>query len=72
MSRESADGLRTSIAANGRAADAVLLAAVPLALVAVFAVPESARAAYVLDYRTPTAVDMYVSHFVHFGVGGTV
>lgn len=69
VSGASRSSLRTAIARNGSAADAALLAAVPLALAGVFALPESTRAAYVLDYRAPTAVAMYASHFVHFGVG---
>ena len=69
VSRESTDGLRAAIAANGSAADAALLAAVPAVLVGVFVLPEATREAFVLDYRAPTAVDMYASHFVHFGVG---
>ena len=69
MSTERQSGLGAAVARNARAVDAALLAAVPLALAAVFALPESTRAAYVLDYRAPTAVDMYASHFVHFGVG---
>lgn len=67
MSREPADGLRASIAANASVADAALLAAVPVVLVAVFALPEATREAYVLDYRAPTAAAAYASHFVHFG-----
>lgn len=66
MSREPA-GLRASIIANGSAADAVLVAAVPAVLVGIFLLPEATREAFVLDYRAPTAVDMYASHFVHFG-----
>jgi len=67
VQRESTDGLRAAVAANASAADAALLAAVPAALVGVFLLPETAREALVLDYRAPTAVDMYASHFVHFG-----
>lgn len=67
MSRESPADLRAAIAANGSVADAALLAAVPLVLVGVFSLPEATREAFVLDYRAPTAVDTYASHFVHFG-----
>jgi hypothetical protein len=67
VSREPGDGLRASIAANGSAADAVLLATVPTVLVGVFLLPEPTREAFVLDYRAPTAVAAYASHFVHFG-----
>ncbi|MDH5018729.1 hypothetical protein [Halobacterium rubrum] len=67
MQRESTDGLRAAVAANGSPADAVLVAAVPAVLVAVFLLPETTREAFVLDYRAPTAVDLYASHFVHFG-----
>jgi hypothetical protein len=60
-------GLLASVAARGHPVDAVVLAVVPVTLVAVFLlVPESTREAFVLDYRAPTAVDMYASHFVHF------
>jgi len=61
-------GFRAAVAANGRRVDAALLASVPVALVGVFAlVPAAVREGFVLDYRAPTAVDMYASHFVHFG-----
>lgn len=64
----SRDRLRATIADHGTVADAALLAAVPAALTAIFLlVPESTRMEYVLEYRRPTAVDMYISHFVHFG-----
>lgn len=66
MSREAPDGLRACIAANGSAADIVLLATVPAVLVGVFLLPEATREAFVLDYRAPAAVDLYASHFVHF------
>lgn len=69
MSTERQLGLRATLSQHARAADAALVATVPIALLAVFALPESTRAAYVLDYRAPAAVDMYASHFVHFGVG---
>jgi hypothetical protein len=74
VARESdRDGLRATIAANGSVADAALLAAVPGVLVAVFLfVPEATRDAFVLDYREPTAVAMYASHFVHFDAGHLV
>jgi hypothetical protein len=61
--------LRATVLANGSAADAVLLAAVPAALVGVFLLPEATRLSLVLDYRAPTAVDLYASHFVHFDAG---
>jgi hypothetical protein len=67
VQRESTDGLRAAVAANGSPADALLVAAAPVALVAVFLLPEATREAFVLDYREPTAVDLYASHFVHFG-----
>lgn len=60
--------LRSTVVSSTRAVDVALLAAVPLALVAVFALPATTRAQFVLDYRSPSLVDMYVSHFVHFSV----
>lgn len=69
MPREPPDDLRAALVANASLADAVLVAAVPAVLVGVFVLPEGTREALVLDYRAPTAVDMYASHFVHFGVG---
>jgi len=68
VSRESPADLRAAIAANASAADVALLAAVPAILVGVFLLPEATREAFVLDYRAPTAVDAYASHFVHFEV----
>jgi hypothetical protein len=61
-------GLRAAVAANTRAADLLLLAVVPAVLVGVFALPAATREELVLDYREPTAVTLYASHFVHFSV----
>lgn len=45
--------------------DAALILSVPAVLIAVFTLPESLRAAYVLDYTAPTMATMFTSHFVH-------
>jgi hypothetical protein len=67
VSPDDRPGLRRAVAANARAVDVLLIAAVPAVLVAVFFLPEPTRRALVLDYRQPTAVTLYASHFVHFG-----
>ena len=50
-----------------RVGDLLLVAAVPLALVAVYALPETTRRALVFAYEEPTLLTAYVSHFVHLG-----
>lgn len=55
-----------AIRSSVRAFDVAVVAAVPLALVAIYGLPEATREALVLDYRSPTLLAMYASHFVHF------
>jgi hypothetical protein len=57
-------------AVRGRvgAIDVVLLAAVPVALVAVFALPRPIRQSFALSYAEPTLVDAYLSNFVHLSL----
>ncbi|MXR40702.1 rhomboid family intramembrane serine protease [Halobaculum sp. WSA2] len=51
------------------AADILLLAAVPTALLAVFALPLPVRRSLAFSYMDPTPVTAYTAHFVHLEVG---
>ncbi len=66
---ESAGPERASLPAEvlrlGHAVDLVALAAVPAALVAVFALPLSVRRDLVLAYTDPTLLTAFAAHFVH-------
>jgi len=50
-------------------ADLLLLAAVPMVLLAVFALPLPVRRSFVFSYVNPTAVTAYTAHFVHLETG---
>lgn len=50
-----------------RVEDLLLVTAVPLALVAVYALPEATRRSLVFAYEEPTPLTAYASHFVHLG-----
>lgn len=56
----------TALRSSVRAFDVAVVAAVPLALVAIYGLPEATREALVLNYQSPTVLAMYTSHFVHF------
>lgn len=48
--------------------DLVVLAAVPLVLVGVFALPSGTKRQLALNYAAPTVVTAFTSHFVHLSV----
>lgn len=50
---------------RGSLLDVLLLSAVPIALLAVYALPPSTRRSLALDYSDPTIVGAYTNHFVH-------
>ncbi|QLG27742.1 hypothetical protein HUG10_09330 [Halorarum halophilum] len=50
-----------------RVGDLLLVAAVPLALLAVYALPEATRRSLVFAYEEPTLLTAYASHSVHLG-----
>jgi hypothetical protein len=60
--------LRVALVAASRPSDAAALAAVPVLLLAAFALPEATRISLVLVYESPTLAAAYASHFVHFSV----
>lgn len=55
-----------------RPVDLLVTVAVPVLLVAIFALPESARRDLALSYLDPTVVTMYTAHFVHLEPGHLV
>ncbi|MFB6250914.1 MAG: hypothetical protein ABEI27_04380, partial [Halobellus sp.] len=57
-----------AVRARARAVDVLLVAAVPVALVALFALPRPIRQSFALSYAEPTIVDAYVSNFVHLSL----
>ena len=58
-------GFRRVATTGVRAIDIAALAAVPVALVAVFALPASVREQFVFESAAPTVRAAYLSHFVH-------
>src|SRR6056297_3395744 len=62
---ESTEGVVTP----GTVADVVLLAAVPVVLLAVATLPASVRQSFVFAYEEPTLRTAVVSSFVHLGPG---
>lgn len=59
----------TALWSRSSLADAGLILAVPVLLLAVFALPESLRSGLVLEYRSPDLLTVYTSHFVHRSAG---
>lgn len=58
-------GFAREIRARGHRADLVLLAAVPVVLVGLFALPEEARLGLAFSGADPTLATAFASHFVH-------
>ena len=60
--------VRRKLAAGVRAVDLLFLAAVPVALLAVFSLPEATRRSLAFSYTDPTLATAYTAHFVHLDV----
>ncbi len=61
----SGDSFRRELAASVRAVDLLVLLAVPLLLVGVFALPEATRRSLAFSYADPTLATAFTAHFVH-------
>ena len=61
----SRDPFRRELVASVRAVDLLVLVAVPVALVAVFALPEATRRSLAFSYVDPTLATAFTAHFVH-------
>lgn len=62
-------GFGSALRSRASLVDAALIVAVPAVLLAVFALPDAVRSAFVLDYTAPDLLTMYASHFVHRSSG---
>lgn len=65
---DSEPGLGRELLARVRAVDLLVLVAVPAALGAVFALPESTRRSLAFAYTDPTVRTAFTAHFVHLDV----
>ena len=69
VSSASDQSFRQNLAHAIRPVDVLILCAVPVGLLGVFALPQSIRLQLVFSHREPTVFTAYISHFVHLTPG---
>ena len=65
---ETEASFRDAVREQTRLIDVTLIAAIPIVMLGVFALPRATKMEFVLYYTRPTILTAYTSHFVHLGV----